>query len=88
MLEQRLGHEVEAGLLRRLLARAHQPGRQGAHADQDPEGRLRRHARDAGQGGAAVRARSSPPACTAPAASRWPRPPRSSRTPSATSTSR
>ncbi len=33
---------VEAGLPRRLFARADQPGRQGAHAHQDPQGRLRR----------------------------------------------
>jgi UDP-N-acetyl-D-galactosamine dehydrogenase len=47
--------EVEAGLLCRLQPRAHQPRRQGAHAHQDPEDRLRRHARDAGQGGQALR---------------------------------
>jgi exosortase/archaeosortase family protein len=35
-----IGPEVEAGLLRRLQPRAHQPGRQGAHAHQDPEDRL------------------------------------------------
>ncbi len=30
-----VGPDVEAGFPRRLLARAHQPGRQGAHADED-----------------------------------------------------
>ena len=34
ILEKRLRHALEAGLPRRLLARAHQPGRQGAHLHQ------------------------------------------------------
>ena len=62
----RIGLQVEAGLLRRLLARAHQPGRQGAHAHEDPEDRLRRHAGDAGEGGRSSTRRSSSPASTGP----------------------
>ncbi len=85
----RIRPEMETGLLRRLSARAHQPGGQGAHADQDPQDRLRRHAADAGQRRAAVREDRSCPACTVRRASRHGRgQPRSSRTRSATSTSR
>src|SRR5215475_3958335 len=38
---------LEAGLLRRLLAGADQPRRQGAHAREDHQGGRGRHARDA-----------------------------------------
>ena len=85
----RVGPEVQPRLLRRLQPRAHQSRRQGAPADRrsarsppgsTPRGRrLRRRA---------LRLASSPPARTRPRASAWPRPPRSSRTRSATSTSR
>jgi hypothetical protein len=86
LLEKALRHEVDAGLPRRLLPRAGQPGRQGTHHHQDREGGLRRR-RPPSRPSATCTPRSSPPACTGPAASRWPKPPRSSRTPSATSTS-
>ena len=72
----------------RLLARAHQPGRQGAHAREDHEGRLGRGRRDARARRATSTARSSTPASTARRRSRSPRPRRSSRTRSAISTSR
>ena len=48
VIEQHSGHAMEAGFLRRLFAGAHQSGRQGAHADAHHQGRLRRHAGDAG----------------------------------------
>ena len=57
MLEKHSGTEVEEGLLRRLLARAHQPGRQAAHADEDHQGGLGRHARNAREGGRGLRQR-------------------------------
>ena len=82
------GHEVEAGLLRRLFARAHQSRRPRAHADADHQGRLGRHAGNARARRGASTAASSRRACIARAASRWRRPRRSSRTRSATSTSR
>jgi hypothetical protein len=47
----RIGHEVEAGFLRRLFAGAHQPGRPRAHADQRDQGGVGRYAGDAGEGG-------------------------------------
>ena len=88
ILEKHSGLQLEAGLLRRLLARAHQPGRQGAHADDDHQGRLRRHARDARARGADVRQHRQGRRLQGARASRSPRPRRSSRTRSATSTSR
>ena len=75
-------------LLPRLLARAHQPGRQGAHVREDHEGRLGPERRRRSSASRASTARSSPPACTARRRSRSPRPRRSSRTRSAISTSR
>ena len=82
------GLRARRGLHARLLARAHQPGRSRAHVRADRQGRVgpgRRHARAVvadcyGQ----VVTRAS----IARRRSRSPRPPRSSRTPSATSTSR
>ena len=81
--------EARRRLQARLLARAHQPRRQGAHAraasprwcrgEDDGDARARR---------GTPTARSSRRACTARRASRSPRPRRSSRTRSATSTSR
>ena len=55
VLERDVRARVEEGLLRRLQPGAHQPGRPGAHADQGPEGGLRRHAGDAGQGRRSLR---------------------------------
>ena len=66
VLERESGLKWKQDFFVGYSARAHQPGRQGAHADQDPEDRLRRHARDAGEG-RQVYERSSSPACTAPA---------------------
>ena len=48
VIEKHSGPEVEAGLLRRLFARAHQSRRQGAHAYEDRQGGRGRHAADAG----------------------------------------
>ena len=87
-IEKHSGQGMEARLLRRLLARAHQPGRSRTHADDgsprsSPATRRRRSS-----GWPRSTAASSRRASTRPRASRWPRPPRSSRTRSATSTSR
>ena len=60
----------------RLLARADQPGRQGAHAREDHQGGQRRRCGDARSRRRQRTARSSTPACTAPRASRSPRRPR------------
>ena len=63
ILEKHSGLKWKQRLLRRLQPRAHQPGRQGAHAHQDRQGGVRRHARDAGARWRRSTARSSPPAC-------------------------
>ena len=88
VLEKRVGPEMEAGLLRRLLARAHQPGRQRAHADQDHQGRLRRHAETLERVQQLYGSIIEAGRLSDDAASRSPRRRRSSRTRSATSTSR
>ena len=67
------GDEVARGFQRRLFAGAHQPGRQGAHADQDHQGRLGRHAGDARARRADVRQRGDGGRAPRVVASRWPR---------------
>ena len=72
----------------RLQPGAHQSRRQGAPADDDPQGDVAARRRKSRTSSTRCTARSSRPARTRPRASRLPRRPRSSRTPSATSTSR
>ena len=60
-----LGHAVEARLLRRLLAGAHQSGRSRAHAHEDHQGRRRATRRKRWSASPRCTAASSPPACTA-----------------------
>ena len=83
-----LGPQVQQGLLRRLQPRADQSGRQGAPRPDHPQGDVGLDARSRGVRGPAVPHRSSLSGRTRRRASRWPRPPRSSRIRSATSTSR
>ncbi len=88
ILESRFGPALAQRLPCRLLARAHQPRRQGTYADEDRQGRGRRRRGHAATSWPKSMAGSFRPASTRPRRSRSPRPPRSSRTRSATSTSR
>ena len=87
-LHPRTGGELRAaleeGLPRGLFPRAHQPRRQGKHPGDRRKGGLRRRRANPGQGRRPVLVHRLPPASTAPHRSRWQRPPRSSKTPSAT----
>jgi UDP-N-acetyl-D-glucosamine/UDP-N-acetyl-D-galactosamine dehydrogenase len=88
ILEKVSGLRSAASTSSSATPRAHQPRRQGAHAREDHEGGRGRETPPSLERVAAAYAPSSRPACTAPRRSWWPRPRRSSRTPSATSTSR
>ncbi len=66
VLEKESGMKWKEGFLCRLQPRAHQSWRQGAHAHQDPEDRVRGHAADAGTAWRSSTRRSSSPACTEP----------------------
>ena len=74
VIERHSGMKWKQRLLRRVLARAHQSRRQGAHAHPDHQGGLGRHAGDAGARREVLRHRSSRPASTARRRSRSPRP--------------
>ena len=83
-----VGAQVQQGFLLRLQPRAHQSRRQAASAADDQEGHVGLDARDRRLRRRALSAASSRPARTRRRASKSPRRPKSSRTRSATSTSR
>ena len=80
--------DVQRGLFRRLQPGAHQPRRQASSGGDHQEGHLGIDAGNRGFRRRALSPRSSLPARTRRRASRWRRPRKSSKTPSATSTSR
>ncbi len=83
ILERESGHEMRRRFQGRLFAGARESRRQGAYAGNDRQGGVRPGCRHAGAGGRAVRADHRGRGASGAIASRWPRRPRSSRTPSA-----